>query len=180
MVKPETKARIKHVLWEETVKMLWLGLYLFAFLAALAGYRAVLLGEGGAGAWPLFHAAVEALVLAKVMLIGNALKIGERFFQKRMFARVISRSLAFAIFALLFSAAEEVVTGWFRGRSFDEMWRMLVQMGPNLILARGVVLFVFFIPLMALWGIARALGGGELRAMFFDASDQSSPKRGET
>ncbi len=176
MVTQETKARIKHTLWEETKKMLWLALYLFAFLAALAGYRAVLLGKGGAGAWPLFHCALEALVLAKVMLIGNALKIGERFFQRRMFTRTISRALAFAAFALAFSAIEELLTGMFRGRSFDELWQEMVNMGPRLIIARGVVLFIFFIPLFALWEIARSLGEGRLYSMFFEAREQSATR----
>jgi hypothetical protein len=173
-----TKARIKHTLIEETKKMLWLSLYLFAFLAALASYRAVLLGKDGAGTWPLFHCAVEALVLAKVMLIGNALRLGERFFQRRMFARTISRALAFAVFALVFSAAEELVTGWFRGKSFQEMWQVLVVTGPLLVLARGVMLFVFFVPLMALWEIARALGEGKLHAMFFELPQHANAPGG--
>jgi len=168
MVTQETKARIKHTVVEETKKMLWVGLYLFAFLAALAGYRAVLLGEGGAGAWPLLHAAIEAMVLAKVMLIGNALKLGERFFQRRLFSKVLSRAFSFAVFALAFSAVEELVTGMLRGKSFDELWQELVHMGARLIIARGVVLFIFFIPLMAIWEIARGLGEGKLYEMFFN------------
>jgi len=172
----ETKRSLKQKIWNETKTMLWLALYLFAFLAALAGYRAVLLGKGGAGAWPLFHCAIEALVLAKVLLIGNAIKIGERFFQRRMFARTISRALAFAAFALVFSAIEELVTGMFRGRSFDELWQEMVNIGPRLLIARGMVLFIFFIPLFALWEISRALGEGKLYSMFIEAREQSASR----
>jgi len=165
VVTTDRKARLKEALWRETKTMLWLALYLFAFLAALAGYRAVLLGEGGAGAWPLFHCAVEALVLAKVMLIGNALKLGERFFQRRVISKIVGRALAFAAFALLFSACEELATGWLRGRTSAEMWHELQNFGLRLILARGVVLFIFFIPLFLLWEISRALGEGKLLAL---------------
>lgn len=174
MVTTDRKARLKETLWRETRTMLWLALYLFAFLAALAGYRAVLLGEGGAGAWPLLHCAIEALVLAKVMLIGNALKLGERFFQRRMFARTISRAFAFMIFALAFSGAEEMVMGMLRGRAAGEIWNELVTLGPRLVMARGVVLFIFFIPLFAIWEIGRALGEGKLHAMFFEARKAES------
>lgn len=176
MVTTDRKARLKETLWRETKTMLWLALYLFAFLAALAGYRAVLLGEGGAGAWPLVHCAIEALVLAKVMLIGNVLKLGERFFQRRMFARTISRAFAFMLFALVFSGAEELVMGMLRGRAVSDLWNELAAFGPRLILARGVVLFIFFIPLFALWEIARELGEGKLHAMFFEARKADRPE----
>jgi hypothetical protein len=168
MFTSETKARLKHKLWQETNKMLWLSLYLFAFLAALAAYRSILLGEGGAGAWPLFNCAVEALVLAKVMLIGNALKLGERFFQRRMFARTLSRAFTFTIFALTYSALEKLVTRMIRGNAFAEVWQDLANMGPKPILVRAVVLFIFFVPLFALWEIGRVLGEGKLHSMFFD------------
>lgn len=174
MVTSDRKAHLKEALWRETRTMLWLALYLFAFLAALAGYRAVLLGQGGAGAWPLLHCAIEALVLAKVMLIGNALKLGERFFQRRMFARTISRAFAFALFALAFSGTEEMVMGMLRGRAAGEIWNELVALGPRLVMARGVVLFIFFIPLFAIWEIGRALGEGKLHAMFFEARKAES------
>jgi hypothetical protein len=168
MVTSETKARLKRTLWQETEKMLWLSLYLFAFLAALAAYRSLLLGEGGAGAWPLFDCAVEALVLAKVMLIGNALKLGERFFQRRMLARTLSRAFAFTIFALAFAGLEGLVKRMIRGNAFAEVWQELANMGPKLILVRAVVLFIFFVPLFALWEIGRVLGKRKLHSMFFD------------
>lgn len=170
MVTPERKAALKHKLWQETKIMLWLTLYLFAFLAALAGYRAILLGEVGPGPWPLVHCAIEALVLAKVMLIGKALRLGERSFQQRMWLRTLSRAMAFTIFALIFSGLEELVMGMIRGKAAGDIWQELVQLGPKLVLARGLVLFIFFIPLFALWEIGRALGEGKLHAMFFDAS----------
>lgn len=168
MFTSETKARLKDKLWQETNKMLWLSLYLFAFLAALAAYRSILLGEGGAGAWPLFNCAVEALVLAKVMLIGNALKLGERFFQRRMFARTLSRAFTFTIFALAFAGLEGLVKRMIRGKAFAEVWQELANMGPKLILVRAVVLFIFFVPLFALWEIGRVLGKRKLQSMFFD------------
>lgn len=175
MPTPESKASLKHKLWHETKTMLWLSLYLFAFLAALAGYRAILLGESGPGPWPLVHCVIEAFVLAKVMLIGNALKLGERSFRNRMWLRTLSRAMAFAIFALFFSAIEELVMGMIRGKAAADLWQELVQIGPLLIFARGLVLFIFFIPLFALWEIARALGENKLHALFF-ASSENTPE----
>lgn len=168
MISNETRSGLKERLGREMRAFAWIFLYIFLFLAALAAYRSILLGEGGAGTWPLIHCAIEAFVLAKVMLIGNALKLGERFFRRRMFARTITRAVAFTIFALIFSALEELVTGMLRGKAFDELWRELSSVGPKLILARAVVLFIFFVPLFAIWEIGRALGEGKLHAMFFE------------
>ena len=180
MLSQEPRTRVRKRLLHETRTMAWVGLYIFLFLAALAGYRAILLGEGGAGAWPLFHCAVEALVLAKVMVVGNALKLGERVFRRRMFARTLSRAFAFTIFALVFSALEELVVGMLRGRAFDDLWQELAGIGPNLILARAVVLFIFFVPLFALWEIGRALGDGKLHAMFFELPREDGVREGAT
>ncbi|MBX3390503.1 MAG: hypothetical protein KF691_13725 [Phycisphaeraceae bacterium] len=174
MLSQESRSRVRQRLLHETRTMAWVGLYIFLFLAALAGYRAILLGEGGAGAWPLLHCAIEALVLAKVMLIGNALRLGERVFRRRMFSRTLTRAFAFTVFAMLFSALEELVMGMLRGRSFDELWQELANIGPKLIIARAVVLFIFFVPLFAIWEIGRALGDGKLHAMFFDLPAESA------
>ncbi|MBN8596038.1 MAG: hypothetical protein J0L78_00020 [Planctomycetes bacterium] len=174
MLTHATRARIRTKLLHETRTMLWLGLYIFAFLAALAAYRAILLGKGGAGAWPLLHCLIEAFVLAKVMIVGNVLGLGERFFRRRMFARTLSRAFAFAVFAVLFSGAEELVLGYFRGETAGDWWKEMVDLGPRLILARGVVLFIFFIPLFALWEIGRALGDGKLHALFFHLPESRS------
>lgn len=174
MLSHETRARIRTKLLHETRVMLWLGLYIFAFLAALAAYRAIQLGEGGAGAWPLLHCFIEAFVLAKVMIVGNALGLGERVFRRRLFAKTLSRAFAFAVFAVLFSAFEELVLGYFRGQTTAGWWKEMADLGPRLILARGVVLFIFFIPLFALWEIGRALGEDKLHALFFHLPEPGS------
>lgn len=175
MLSPQAKATIKHRAWIETRTMLWVGLYLFLFLAALAAYRAILLGGSNLGGWPLVHCAIEALVLAKVMVVGNMLRLGERYFQKRMFARTVSRAFAFTLFAMAFSGTEELVMGMIRGRAASEIWQEMVALGLKVVVARGVVMFIVFLPLFAIWEIGRALGEGKLHAMFFEARKADQP-----
>ncbi|MGH7244193.1 MAG: hypothetical protein ACREJD_12335 [Phycisphaerales bacterium] len=176
MPSPEITRRIKHKLWEETVVMLWLFLYLFLFLAGLAGYRATLLGKDGTGAWPLFHCAIEAMVLAKVMVIGNALRLGERVYHPRMIVRVLYRSVAFGVFALVVSGLEELARGLWNGEAFSDLIHQALEVNPRLLAARMIVQVVFFLPLFAIWAVSRKLGPSTLRTMFFETEPaQASP-----
>ncbi len=169
MVSAETKSRVKHVAIEETKKMLWIAFYLFMVLLALAAYRAILEGRDGVGIYPVIHCLVQALVLAKVILIGNAMHIGDLYKHRLLAVTTPVKAMAFAIFSMIFSALEELVTGLFRGEAFSALMHEAANANPRLLLARGVVLFVFFVPLFALWAISKELGDRKLYTMFFSS-----------
>jgi hypothetical protein len=66
-------------------------------------------------------ALVNAWVLAKVMLVADDLNLGSRWFEnRRLIYRILSRS---ALFALVFMGAhtiEDVVVGWWQGKTILE------------------------------------------------------------
>ena len=172
MTHAESGKNIKARIWTEAKLMLWVFAYLFAFLTALAAYRAVLMGAKGAAISAIFQCFIEAFVIAKVMVIGNALKLGERWGQRRRASHILARSLMFTIFTLAFSGAEELIVGLFHGASVGDMFERLREYGLRLLVARGVVLFVFYLPLFLIWEICRLLGEAKAIIVFFGANDE--------
>lgn len=167
----ESPKSLRVRLWEETRLMLWVFLYIFLFLAALAAYRAVLLGAKGAPLSTILQCFIEAMVIAKVMVIGNALKLGDRFHLRRRSLRVLLRAASFTIFTLLFSGVEEWVKGLYHGQSTSQILQDLRALGPQLVLARAVVLFIFFLPLFLIWEVCRILGEAKAIVLFFAAEE---------
>lgn len=167
----ESPKSIRVRLWEETRLMLWVFLYIFLFLAALAAYRAVLLGAKGAPFTAILQCFIEAMVIAKVMVIGNALKLGDRLRLRRRALRVVFRAAAFTVFTLLFSGAEELAKGLYHGQAVSQVLDELRAIGPQLVLARAVVLFIFFLPLFLIWEACRVLGEAKAIVIFFAAEE---------
>ena len=110
---------------------------------------------------------IEALVIAKVILIGGMFGFTRRFDNKPLIVPVLYKSILFAILVLLFGVVEHLVEGWFHkagpgGRSSRNR-----QLGGYELGARVLMLFVAFVPFFAFGEIGRVLGPQKLAAMFF-------------
>lgn len=171
----ESGKSIKARLWDETRLMLWIFLYIFLFLTALAAYRAVLLGGKGAALSAIVQCFVEAMVIAKVMVIGNALRLGDHLPLRRRALRIVMRSFMFVVFTMLFSALEEWVVGLYHGHTTAQMIEQLREFGPRLVLARGVVLFIFYTPLFLIWEVCRIFGEARAIIIFFAPEHEHPP-----
>ena len=72
---PDRKQKIKHELRE----MLGLSLYLAFFFCAIEIYGMFLLNEYSVNYWNLSFALINALVVTKVIMIGEYAKLGRRY-----------------------------------------------------------------------------------------------------
>ena len=141
--------------------------FLSIFLVAFAWYRRLLLASYDIqyiGYWaPLF----EAAILAKVIMIGDLLRIGRRFQNKPLFAITIYRSLIFSIFVVLFSYSEHIVSALIHGKTVTDGINEIADKGIDGILAWCIMIFAAFIPFFALKEIEREFGVKKIRGMFF-------------
>jgi len=81
-MKPETAAARAHLKEKaiEEFKAYWIiTLYLAVFFSALTNYRRLVLAEYGVTYIHFGFALIEAMIIAKVILIGQALGLGRRF-----------------------------------------------------------------------------------------------------
>lgn len=154
----------------EEFKLYWL---VFVFLAIMFGafntYRRLILGEVGMtyGHWGA--GLIEAAVIAKVILIGDAMKLGRWMDETYpLIYTVLVKSVLFGLLVAVFNILEHSIEGLVHGATWAQILaHPFPAQNTNEALARTVVMIVTFIPFFALWEIGRLLGHGKLAVLFF-------------
>lgn len=161
------KAALKERAIEE-LRLFWiLAVYLWLFLGSFTIYRRLILAETGTAYLHYGIALIEALVIAKVILIGNMFGFSRRFENRPLMVSVIYKSVVFVIFVLLFGVAEHLVEGWFHQKGLFGGLRELGELGADELGARVLMLTVAMVPMFALWETGRKLGRRKLASLFF-------------
>ena len=160
------KAALRQRAMHELKELLLISLYLYVTLGAVIMIKTAVLQAEGINFSPWGLAIVKAVVLAKFMLLGEAMKIGEHTTRPLIWPTL---QKAFALLALLIilTIIEEVVVGLFHGHSIAASLSELG--GPRLeeTLAGFVVMLLVLIPYCAFRVLDVALGEGRLARMFF-------------
>ena len=152
----------------EELKVFWaIALYLWLFLACFTVYRRLILAETGVTYLHYGFALVEALIIAKVVLLGRALGVGRRFEDKPLVVPVLYKSLLFGLLVMLFGIIEHLVEGWAHHKGLFDGLREIAAVGADEIGARMLTLTVAFVPFFAFCELGRLLGMRRLGAMFF-------------
>jgi hypothetical protein len=166
-MKPEAKAALKERAIEE-LKLYWLiFLYLFIFLGAFTVYRRLVVAEVGAAYLNYGFALIEALIIAKVILIAKAFSFTRRYEDKPLIVPTLYKALLFGAFVLVFALLEHVVKGWFQHEGLLGGLASLRELGAYEIGARALMIMIAFVPFFAFWEIGRVIGPDRLTAMFF-------------
>lgn len=167
-MKPETK----HKLYRETESLLALFIYLALLLGGLTIYRRLILEEYKIAYFQYGYSAIEALLLAKVIMLGRHFHVGERFDDRPLIIGALYKTVAFSVFVLVFGAIEHIVSACLKGRGFSEAIHELMSKGITQVLAETVVLYIAFIPLFSIWEIGGVVGEGNLFDLFFKKRKQ--------
>jgi len=158
----------------EEFKVFWIiTLYLAVFLGSFTVYRRLILKEFGVTYLHYGFALIEALIIAKVILIGDALGLAKRFERGPLILSVLYKSALFGAFVFLFGILERVVEGLFHKEDWASILRHLTDLGMYEILARVIMLIIAFVPFFAFWEIGRVLGPGKLSALFFSRQSEN-------
>jgi len=137
-------------------------IYLWLILALFAIHRSIILAEQHLNYQAQGFAIVNALILAKVMLIGEDLNLGNRFREKPLVHSILYKSLVFAVFFICFHIFEEVVVGVFRGKTVAQSLPTIGGGSLQGIMSVGAIVFVSLIPFFAFREIGRVIGKREL------------------
>jgi len=166
-VEREAKANLKERAFEE-FKLFWLiALYLWLFLGSFTIYRRLIIDETGATYLHYGIAALESLVIAKVILIGKMFGFSRRFEDKPLIMPVLYKSILFGILVMLFGVFEHLAEGWVHKQGLWGGLHEIGELGTSELGARSLMLIVAFVPFFAFWEIGRVLGAQKLAAMFF-------------
>ena len=124
---------------------------------------------------------MKALVLAKFMLIGKAMKIGERYTDRPLIWPTLYKAFAFLVLLVVLTIIEEVVVGLFHNQSVAASLGELTGAKLYETLAGYIIMLLVLIPYCAIGVLSEALGEGRLARMFFvDRRWATSPSGAST
>jgi hypothetical protein len=141
--------------------------YLGLFFGVFTWYRRFVLAEYHISYLHYGTAIIEALILAKVILIGDALGLNRPSQNKPLIYPTVRKAIVFSVFVGIFAIIEHVVEGLVHGKGVKGGLATLWSEGRDEILARCLVTFFAFIPFFAFRELGMLLGEGKLRSLFF-------------
>src|SRR5688572_17160104 len=150
------KQKILHEL-----KSYWLlVLYMAIFFGVFTTYRRLLLAHYGINYADYGIAVIRALVLGKVVLVAETLRLGQGYEDKPLIVPTLYKTLLFTVCVAIFDIAEGMLRALIGGLgptgAVDEvMTRFNYEW-----LSRALVIFFAFLPLFAVGELRRVMGSG--------------------
>ena len=160
------KPSLRHRATEELKELLILSLYLYVCLGALIIMKSAILNSVGVefDIWGI--AAIKALLLAKFMLIGKALRLGEKKNVPLVWPTLYQSALTLVLLIVL-TTLEEILVGALHHRTVKESLTHVAGDRLDMVLATFLVMFLILVPYFAFRNLAEVLGPGVLPRLFF-------------
>jgi hypothetical protein len=153
--------------YQQMKEFLVMALYLWVVLGLLIVHKSVVLGEHHIDFTYHGLALINALALAKVMLVAKDLHLGERFNEAPLIYPTVLKSALFTIVLAGFKILEDAIIGLYRGQSFHQSIEELGGGTWKGIFTLTLLLFVMLIPFVGFGELQRVLGKEKLAQIFF-------------
>jgi len=160
------KQKIKHELRE----MLELFVYLAFFFCSIALYDMLLLRQYTVEYLTITFALINALVITKVIMIGEYAKLGRRHEDKALLISAAWKAFVFGLLVFAFHVVEEVIKRLIHGADIVKASRGIRF---EQFAGRAIIVFCVFIPLFAFREFRRAMGEEEFRSLVFGSGGAS-------
>lgn len=158
---PGFKQRVVHELRDYAI----ISAYLAILFCAVTTYSMLLLRKyDDSSSLNYTFAIINALVIGKVILIGEMMRIGRHAETRPLYQAVLFKSVLFALFFFAFHILEEFIKRVYHGKPPGTVWH---EMEWEQVIARSIVILCAFIPLFAFRELHRVLGGDKLYQLFF-------------
>ena len=161
---------LKQRIVRELAEFLRIFLYVAPFFCAFATYRMMLLDQFDAKYFAYGTAFVNALVLSKIILTGEYLRLGKQLEHRPLIYSTLYKSFVFALLVAVFHILEDAVKGVLHREGMVGAFAALSGRGMGELLAHSVVMFCAFLPFFALREIERVLGEGRVADLFLRSS----------
>ena len=148
----------------EAKEITYVFLYLAAFFCALATYSMLLLEKFEISYFTYGAALLNALIITKIILIGEAVHFGKKHEAKPLFYSCAYKAFVYGVLVFAFHIVEEVIKRLIHGKAIVGAFR---EVRIDDLLARSVIIFLSFIPFFASRELGRVMGPDKLRDMFF-------------
>jgi len=141
--------------------------YLALAFASFIQYRRLILAAHDITYTNYWVAVINALILAKVIMIGSVFRLGRGLEQKPLIYPTVYKAVVFTLFCGLFALIEHAIKGLWQGEGFMGGLAELFGKGAHELLANSLVVLVAFIPYFGVKELGRVLGEDKIRALFF-------------
>jgi hypothetical protein len=167
---PSFKQKAKH----ELIDFAAIALYLAVFFCALVTYTILLLRKYDVSNDALNYtfAIINALVIAKVILIGELMRLGRPVETRPLYQAVFLKAVIFSLLVFGFHLLEEFVKRLIHGEPSGTVWH---NMHYEDLVGRSILIFCAFVPLFAFRELRRVLGEEKLHTLFFKPRTATNP-----
>jgi hypothetical protein len=168
--KPTLTERLR----EEASSFAIIALYLFVCLGVIAYLKFSILETQGISFRPWAFAAIKALIIAKFMLVARAFERHRGLDTRPLIFPTVTKAVAVFLFVLALLVIEELVVGYFHGRSFSQSF---AEMGGNTMhekYASALIVLLVMLPLYAFRALGEVVGFNTLGRLYFERRRPSS------
>ena len=170
--KPELKARALH----EFARFATMFAYLWAMFLLFQIHLYVVLAQHHIPFTQFGVGFLNALVLAKVMLVADDLRLGEWRGRRPLIYPVLLRSALFAIVFIVFDIVEKTLIGLFHGKAVAESIETPGGDGILGVILVAIIIAIALVPFFAFVELGRLMDPGELTQIFFIRGPQRSAR----
>lgn len=162
---PSKAHTLKHRLVHEVERYLIMFLYLWVLLGLFVLNEAVTLQEHRIPFAAHGFALINALVLAKVMLIAEDLNLGARLQPRPLIYPIVTEALLLTVLFIVFHFIEHIVIGLFEHEGLQASVPSIGGGGVRGVVLVGLILFFSLIPFFAFRRVTREIGVERMREM---------------
>jgi hypothetical protein len=176
---PATAPSFKQKAKREFIDYALVSTYLALFFCAIVTYTILLLRKYDVGNDALNYtfAIINALIIGKVILIGEMLRLAKFTESRPLYQAVLLKSVLFGLLVFVFHLLEEFIKRLIHG---EPSGTVLHNLNFDDLIGRSIVIFCAFIPLFAFRELHRVLGEEKLRAIFLAPRTATNPARSTT
>lgn len=145
-------------------------IYLACFFCVFTLYRSLVLAQYKISYFNYGVSLLEAMVLAKVIMLGEIFHLGSKLKNKPLIITILYKSIIFTVWVGIFGTCEHTIPGIIKGNTISGSFEDFFSVGWHELLARCLVVFFAFIPFFAFKELGLIIGKGRLQKLFFKKS----------
>ncbi len=169
------KRNWKQKLLHEMIEYYFSALYLAIFFSVFSNYRRLILAHYEIVYEEYGISIIKALVLAKVILVAESLRLARGFEKRPLIFPTLYKSFLFTVCVALFNAVESMIRSFIRGIGWEGAVEKLMSGYNYEWLGGALVVFFAFIPFFAYRELRLVLGPGEITRLFFQTKAAIKP-----
>jgi hypothetical protein len=167
-----TKPGLKQKAAHELKEFVGVALYLGILFCTLTTYTMLLLKKYDISYLNYTFAIINALIIAKVILIGEMAHLGRRAEARPLHQSIFYKAFVYSLLVFAFHFLEEFIKALVHHKSFGTV---LHDIDYNDLSAKTIVIFCVFVPLFAVTELRRVLGEDRFHSLFHNSPPSDDP-----